>query len=922
MDKYELTPMVLNPAPNVTKVIDDAGLDRMVGFMLSNKEWGFDVETTPVSDFYWRRMRTIQVGNANEQYVVDLKAFCGGDSDLLFNCQGEYGKNLHLAARFKALMERLKPFLCSSDYTKVGVNLSFEYSCFYWLIGMRTYGYYDCMLVEKCIYSGLGGLASLKNYAFYSLEEMIARYFHKSINKELQTSFNLEDELSDAQYEYAAFDTRGPLAIKNIQTLVISGWTPEKLRRAQRPEKAKILTELEPLILGDDLREITKIENDAIGSFVDMHIHGERLDRVKWLTRVEKRKQRLVELLTELDAYFLPLVGSKNEAVSTGEIENLEATWKSFNTPSRTETELQLEIKGLNREIKKHAAQFDFLVEANRQVADLDARCSKLEATRKEQKELLKKKCGDLKKKQTKIRNLIDKCEGEALINYNSGAQLLAAMVPNEKKLQIKVKEADGTFKGRTRPAIEALDDDILEKWKHTIPVMGMIQEYHGLAKEIGTYGDSWATEWTTHPCKEEGWLHPGDHRLHCEFNQYDAETGRSSSSKPNGQNLPQGEEVRSCFVADPPDESIRISNCCDAEATWSMGGDCYECDKCEEICATHAEEYVIVTADMSGAELRIIAEAADDDRWILAFAKDEDVHSVGTELLYETEWTAEQLPDCKYFHPHDEASVAKNPLCVIGEPQRQKCKCPGHMARRNDNKSTNFLLAYGGGPGKLSVEIGKTLTQAKSLMSLHEQKNPKIWKYLEDSGVKAQQNQKAFDLFNRRRILPNPTRERAIENCKEWEEEKLRLPEDDAKKNVETFTIVKKRKPTADESYELTHRTPTANEIGRSYYQLSNGTKRQGKNHSIQGTNATIAKLAMSCSYDKDGIPYLWHTLPQYKAKLLKFVHDELVVQCPKRFGRQVSELIGDAFKRAAATKMKKVVMKFDSAIESYWKK
>ena len=102
----------------------------------------------------------------------------------------------------------------------------------------------------------------------------------------------------------------------------------------------------------------------------------------------------------------------------------------------------------------------------------------------------------------------------------------------------------------------------------------------------------------------------------------------------------------------------------------------------------------------------------------------------------------------------------------------------------------------------------------------------------------------------------------------------------------------------------------------------MTNGITRQGKNMRIQGTNATIAKIAMGSGYCPDGKPFLWHTLPLYKAKLIKFVHDELVVQCPKRYGKQVAELIGDAFKRAAAIKMKRVIMEFDYAIETYWKK
>jgi DNA polymerase I-like protein with 3'-5' exonuclease and polymerase domains len=102
----------------------------------------------------------------------------------------------------------------------------------------------------------------------------------------------------------------------------------------------------------------------------------------------------------------------------------------------------------------------------------------------------------------------------------------------------------------------------------------------------------------------------------------------------------------------------------------------------------------------------------------------------------------------------------------------------------------------------------------------------------------------------------------------------------------------------------------------------MSNSIERQGKNMRIQGTNASIAKVAMGAGYDEEGKPFLWHTLPQFRARLIKFVHDELVVQCPKQYGQQVADLIGDAFKRAAALRMKKVIMEFDYNIKPYWSK
>jgi len=923
IEERELKPLVLNPPPNVTRVLDQESEDKLIDFLERTFDPGFDVETTCVKDFYYRRLRTMQFGTNAEQYVIDLRAYCDGDSELLYQCQGEYSKHLYKAPRLKALLDRLIKYLVSNKWTKTGVNVAFEYMCLYWNFGIRSYGYYDCMLAEKCIYAGLGGSASLKNYEFFSMESMFERYFGFTIDKTLQISFNLDDDLTDDQYDYAALDTRTPLGIKAVQNLVASGETPKSLKEKGKPKLADYLYYLDRIILGDNLHEVIQIENEALGAFIDMHVHGERLDREKWLARVQKAKDKLVAVIKELDKIFLPWVGSKLDAVDDDTIAALEIQWKSLrDNPTEAEIELKLAISQANREIKKLIKQNLDIGELQLARAEAEIKLNQLQDVRLEQKEIIKKKHGDLSKKRTKIRNLAADCEGEALINYGSDAQLMHCLRENIKKLE----------------KLEGMDDEILEKYE-SIPVMKLIREYHGLSKDVGTYGDQWATQWTTHPCKEEGWLHPGDGRLHCEFNQYDAGTGRSSSSKPNAQNLPQDKEVRGSFIADPPNEDIRISDCCEAdtyEDEWN--GVTYNliCFKCEKQCTTHAEEYVLVTADMSGAELRIIADDANDEVWIGAFRRGEDVHSVGTELLYDEKWHKAQYKGqelknkkgelvpywCEYYKLHTEETVKKNPLCTVGEPMRRKCECPEHKQMRDNNKATNFLLAYGGGPGALAAAIKQAQKIAKELMALHEHKNPRIWAYLEKSGKDAARDFRAFDLFGRRRLLPEPTNARARDNCKEWNEKQLRLTPEDAEKNVAIFTQVKGRKPTQSEMFDLTHRQPTQDEVSRSYFQMTSRVSRQGKNTRIQATNASIAKKAMGCGYCPNGKPFLWHTLPLYCAKLIKFVHDELVVQCPKQHGEKVAALIGDAFKRAAAIKMKRVVMEFDYSIASYWKK
>lgn len=419
-----------------------------------------------------------------------------------------------------------------------------------------------------------------------------------------------------------------------------------------------------------------------------------------------------------------------------------------------------------------------------------------------------------------------------------------------------------------------------------------------------------WTQRWITKPLSKEGWRHPVDGRLHCLFNQLEAETGRSSSSKPNAQNLPKDDDVRACFICDPPNPNVRVSVCCDAD-THKHGDGVYTCSVCTKLCETKDEENCIVTCDMSGAELRIIAELANATTWIKAFAMGWDVHSVSTEILEPLKWPAAKEEGCEYYALDDK-----------GEMRRQKCKCHGHVEMRQRVKSVNFLLCYGGGPAALADELGITIEAAKELMKQHEAAFPDVWSYLENSGKLAKERGEARDMYGRRRSFPEPTREMAREWFIEEKEEVLRLSQKDSDENILNFKKRNLREPSKAELVELTHRLPTEKEIGKGMWALQGSVERRGKNHCIQGTNASMIKRAMGCGIDKNGFRYLWHTLPQYRAILVNMVHDELIVQCPKRYGKQVAELIADAFKRAAAEVMTRVVMEADYHISSRWQK
>ena len=861
MEIGPLKPLVLNPPLNVTHINTLEETARLFEFLdeqvaKNDTTTGFDLETDPKKDFYFRRCRTVQFGRIDKQVVVDLLGLCNGDSDLLFAAQGEYGKNLYKAPKLQAFMQQLAPYV-TGKLLLTGVNLGFEFSTMYWNFGISPWNFFDTSVVERCIYAGEH---SLKDYGFYGMEELVGRYLGYQVDKELQTSFTLDLPLSQAQIEYAALDTRLPIAIKTAQEFILKGETEKSLIAKGQKGWAKVLARLSPTILGDNLETIAKIENNAIPPFMMMHIHGERLDTVKWKARVEENKKELAGVIAELDIIFLPTVGSKNEAIDEAKIASLEVDWKTL-AENRTDEEIQmkLELSPLKRAAKKNPLDMDLRV----QIAELEIKISQWEEARKAQKETIKAQCSDLKKRRTQINKLKASCEGDALINYSSNAQLIKVLRTLYKQLA----------------KIESLDDEVLEKYKK-IRVITLIQKYHELAKLIGTYGDSWCTTWVTRAGKEEGWLNPGDGRLHSVFSQMDAETGRSTSSQPNGQNLPQDKAVRSCFVADPADEK-------------------------------YPDGYKLITIDMSGAELRLLAEEAKDPIWIDAFNRGEDIHSVCTALLEEEKWKELALPDCAYYKKKEDGSL-----------QKFKCKCEGHNALRNATKSANFGLCYGIGPRKLSQQIGKTFQETVELIGKHQKYFPNIWTFLTKAGNESKMFKKSFDMFGRRRLFPEPTWEIAKDRLLEDDPEKFELPTERVLDAVTAFEQIKQRKPTKEELFILAHRVPYANEISKKYAMLHGNIERQGKNHRIQGANASVIKLAMSSLLDKNGEPFLFHILPKYDARLLKMVHDELLVQTPAIYASQVAKELESAIYRAGAEKVSHLKMLSEYHIADYWEK
>jgi DNA polymerase I-like protein with 3'-5' exonuclease and polymerase domains len=807
----------LNPPMNVVLVQDAEGLVKLKSFLDSTKGGiiGLDTETNVVKDFYFRKCRTIQVGDKNEQYVIDLLAFAGTE-ERLCESQGHFICD----PIYKPIFDILAPALCSNKVLKVGQNLSFEYTVMWWNFGQRIWHLYSTDLAERVIQAGV---ISLKKMAEFSMAAIVARRFGVQVDKTEQGTFDLKSPLTQTQINYAAFDVRMPLS----------------MREHQLREMTK-----------DQLLSTAQIENDALGSYADMHLNGMRIDSERWMKRIDAVFERRKEELKTLDESFIPVVGRKDSQIDFWEMAQREYAWREHFEKATPEEMAKAEAVRYTRDAGQKAV--------------LKAELEALTKARKAQKAEARRAFSELSKAYTDYKNKLPKMEGDAYINYGSNDQLLEAL----KK-----------FKGMS--TLVSVGDDHLLKYNDR-PMVQVLRRYRKGKKDTGTYGKQWTMQWVTKACKEEGWRHPWDGRIHANFNQLEAETGRSSSSQPNMQNLTNDEEgeVHACFICDPPDEMTGEENC-------------------------------LVTTDMSGCELRIIAELAHAGSWIKAFALGQDVHSVSTEILEPIKWKEGVEPGCAYYE-----------LGTDGNPRKQKCECKEHKKLRKHTKAINFLLAYGGGPNALADELGISVDTAKELMRQHEKAFPEVWDYLRESGERAQRMNEARDLYGRRRLLPAPTWESAREYYIDEHSDRLELEEETCDQNIFNFKAAHLRDPDEEEKRKLTHRAPTDNEIKSAMRGLWGSIGRRGKNHAIQGSNASIIKRSMGCGFDKDNRPYLWHILPLYKARLLSMVHDELIIQCPRRFGKQVAEEVVSAFRRAAAEVMSQVEMTAEYCISDRWQK
>lgn len=302
MPLQPLDPKTLKVPLNIKVVSNHDGLVALADFIARTPVFGLDCETNIVPWFYPRKIRTIQIGNKEEQFVVDLLALAGNVVDLC-HAQGDYGARLNKLNLLYELKLILQKGLESNKHLKVGTSMRFDYETLKWCLGLRTWNIYDTCEADKVLHAGQ---IHLKSSELRSLKGQAARWLNLEIDKSKQKSFDLISPLTTAQIEYAALDVRIPLAIMACQA---------------------------PAIAKAGLGKIVQIENDCLPAFGDMHLNGVLIDYAQWNKLLGAVRVRHKGYIETLDEFFLPVLGSKNVNLSVDvlwvEVEKAEAAYNA-----------------------------------------------------------------------------------------------------------------------------------------------------------------------------------------------------------------------------------------------------------------------------------------------------------------------------------------------------------------------------------------------------------------------------------------------------------------------------------------------------------------------------------------------------------------------------------------------------------------
>lgn len=254
--------------------------------------------------------------------------------------------------------------------------------------------------------------------------------------------------------------------------------------------------------------------------------------------------------------------------------------------------------------------------------------------------------------------------------NINSPQQLSHILFE-----KLKIHKELGIRKGMKKTKTGYSTDSSVLNNLSAHPLVKLILNYRELSKLKSTYIDALPKM-----------INPKTGRIHTSYNQTVTATGRLSSSEPNLQNIPIrseiGKEIRKAFI--PRDKG-----------------------------------WLLLSADYSQIELRIVAHLSEDPLLIEAFRAGEDIHR-------------------------------KTASVIFGVPMDEVTK-----EMRSRAKAINFGIIYGMGPQRLAAETGLSLEEAKRFIETYFEKHPKVHFFIEKTIADARERGYVTTLLGRRRLIP-----------------------------------------------------------------------------------------------------------------------------------------------------------------------